>query len=185
MACSEDKPSPALTGPPPAAGYTRVIGEGFTIDMPAGWQQPALDPKAFEQTAAALRAKNPQLADALEAVRSRVGTESRLFAIDPSDGSSVNLVVVRSGGRDLDDIATQATRDLQRVGITDVSEERVNVGQRPAVRLDFSLTVRGEAGTLAVPERQFYVLRSGRLFILTLFGGSPSLAPVAESLRIS
>ncbi|MGH9277241.1 MAG: hypothetical protein ACRD12_03925 [Acidimicrobiales bacterium] len=184
-ACSEDKPSPALTAPPPAAGYTRVIGQGFTIDMPAGWQQPALDPEAFAKTAAALRAKNPLLADALEAVRARIGSGSRLFAIDPNDGSSVNLVVVPSGGRSLDSIATQASKDLERVGVTGLTQQRTNVGQRQAVELDFTLPVKGESGTLAVPEKQFYVLRSGRLYILTLFGGSPNLAPVADSLRIS
>ena len=184
VGCKEEKPTAALTAPPPAAGYTRVIGMGFTIDMPAGWQQPALDPKAFEQTAAALRAKNPLLADALEAVRARVGTGSRLFAVDPVDGSSVNLIVVPSGGRSLDTVGAQAATELQQVGVTSLHQDRTRVGQRDAVRLVFTLPVRGESGTLAVPEKQFYVLRTGRLFILTLFGGSPSLDPVAESLRI-
>lgn len=185
-ACGDDaNPTPALTAPPPPPGYSRVIGLGFTIDIPAGWQQPSVDPDAFEQTAKTLRGKNPLLADALETVRARIGTGSRLFAVDPDDGSSVNLVVVPSGGRSLDSISAQAAKELERVGVTDLRQERTNVGQRQAVRMDFALKVQGESGTLAVPERQYYVLRSGRLFILTLFGGSPNLAPVAESLRIT
>lgn len=184
VACGDDKPSPALTAPPPAAGFTRVIGTGFTIDMPAGWHQPPLDPGSFDQTAAALRAQNPKLASALEAARASLGQGSRLFAIDPADGSSVNLIVTTTQGRSLTDLVAQAVRQLEQVGAGSLREERTNVGSRPAVRLEFSLAVRGETGTLTVPETQYYVVDDGRLFILTLFGDHPSLPAVADSLRI-
>ena len=185
-ACGHDRPlADSLTGPPPAAGFTRVIGTGFTIDMPASWQQPSLDPAAFEQTAAALRAQNPELAAALEQTKASMGSGSRLFAIDPSDGSSVNLIVTTAGGRALDALVAEAVKQLQAVGVASLREERTTVGTHPGTRLEFALPVKGQNGTVTVPETQYYVLRSKKLYILTLFGGSPTLTTVADSLRIS
>lgn len=183
--CKEDKPSEGITAPPPAAGFTRIIGAGFTIDMPASWRQPPLDPAAFEQTAATLRADNPKLAQALELARASIGGGSRLFAIDPLDGSSVNLIVIDSGGRSLEAVTEDAKSQISRFGAKDLHEEKANVGSRPATRLDFSLPVTASGGTVTLPETQYYVLRGPRLFVLTLFGASPSLATVAESLRIN
>jgi hypothetical protein len=182
---SHDPASDALSSPPPAAGFTRVIGTGFTIDMPASWQQPSLDPAAFEQTAAALRAQNPELAAALEQTRASMGSAGRLFAIDPADGSSVNLIVTAATGGSLDTLVAQAVKDLQAVGVASLREQRTTVGPHPATRLDFALPVKGSNGTVTVPETQYYVLRSKKLYILTLFGGSPTLATVADSLRIA
>lgn len=177
--------SDALSSPPPAAGFTRVIGTGFTIDMPASWEQPSLDPAAFEQTASALRAQNPELAAALDQTRASIGSGGRLFAIDPSDGSSVNLIVTAARDGSLDKLVAEAVKELQGVGVASLREERTNVGPHPATRLEFSLPVKGQNGTVTVPETQYYVLRSKKLFILTLFGGSPTLATVADSLRIA
>lgn len=183
VACGRDSPGAAPTGPPPEPGFSRVVGTGFTLDVPATWDQPALDPGAFEQTAAALRAQNPQLAQALEESGSDSG--NRLFAIDPSDGSSVNLIVTSTGGRSVDDLASEAVSQLARVGVTGVRQERATLGGRRAAVLEFSLPVRGESGTVSVPETQYYVARSDTLFILTLFGSSPSLAVIADSVRFS
>jgi hypothetical protein len=183
--CGKDKPAPPLSAPPPAAGYTRVAGSGFTIDMPAGWKQPPLDPGSFDQTAAALGSQNPQLVQALQQARATLGNGSRLFAIDPVDGSSVNLIVTAAGGRSLDALVADAVNQLRQVGVGSLQRELSTVGSRQAVRLQFSLSVRGQGGTLAVPEAQYYVLRDKRLFILTLFGSHPSLPAVAESLRIN
>lgn len=183
--CGGDDRDPALTAPPPAAGFTRVIGTGFTIDMPAGWQQPPLDPNAFDNTASQLRANNPKLAQALELARRTLNAGSRLFAIDPVDGSSVNLIVVDAAGRKLDEVVKEATRQLEQVGVGSLRVEETRVGQRRATRLEFTLPVTGTSGSVAVPETQYYVLREKRLFILTLFGGSPDLGTVAESLRIT
>jgi hypothetical protein len=183
--CGKDKPSAGITAPPPVAGFSRIIGAGFTIDMPASWRQPPLDPGAFDQTAATLRAANPKLAQALELARASIGGGSRLFAIDPVDGSSVNLIVVDSGGRALAAVVDDAIGQLNRFGAKDLRQERTAFGSRDAVRLEFSLPVTAAGGTVSVPETQYYVLRGARLFILTLFGGSPNLATVAESLRIS
>lgn len=183
--CGEDKPSVGITAPPPVAGFTRIIGAGFTIDMPASWRQPPLDPGAFDQTAATLRADNPKLAQALELARASIGSGSRLFALDPADGSSVNLIVVDSGGRTLSAVVEDARSQLNRFGVKELREEKTTVGIRPAIRVQFALPVTAAGGTVTVPETQYYVLRGSRLFILTLFGGSPNLATVAESLRIN
>lgn len=185
VACGDDKPSAAPTAPPPAAGFTRVIGVGFTIDMPAGWAHPPLDPAAFDRTATQLRANNPRLAQALEQARATLGAGSRLFAIDPVDGSSVNLIVVDSNKRALATVAAEAANQLQQVGVSAPRSEKATVGRLDAVRLEFALPVSGSNGTVTVPETQYYVVRGKRLFILTLFGGSPNLGTVADSLRIS
>ena len=186
--CGRDKPSSGIeadAGPPPAAGFTRIIGAGFTIDMPAGWSQPPLDPAAFDQSAAKLRRDNPKLAQALELARASIGSGSRLFAIDPNDGSSVNLIVADSNGRTVDAIVADAVAQINRFGAKDLSQEKTKVGSRDGIRLEFSLPVTGVGGTVTLPESQYYVERGPRLFILTLFGGSPSLGTVADSLRIT
>ena len=183
-ACGADGPSAANTAPPPAAGFTRVIGTGFTIDMPAGWPQPALDPAAFDQTAEALRAQNPQLAAGLDQARATLDRGTRLFAIDPTDGSSVNLIVTDAGNRSLETLVEEAVRQLESVGASSLRREPTSVGSRQAARLEFGLPVTGSAGSLTVPETQYYVVHDKRLYVLTLFGDSPSLTTVAESLRI-
>lgn len=186
VACGEEESPPAArTGPPPAPGFSRVIGSGFTLDVPAAWERPALDAAAYDQTAAALREQNPELAKALEESRPTGDGGSRLFAMDPSDGSSVNLIVTASGGRSLDELVAQAVKELQQVGAAGIKEERTTLGQQPAARVEFALPVRGQSGELAVPEVQYYVVRSDELFILTLFGASPSLPAIADSLRFS
>ena len=179
--CGSDSPTAAPTGPPPAPGYSRVTGAGFTLDVPTTWTHPALDPKAFEQTASALRAENPRLAQVLE--ESRASGGNRVFAIDPADGSSVNLIVTSTGGRPVDELVTQAVAELQQVGVTSVKREDGNLGGKRATVLEFSLPVRGASGTVDVPETQYYVTSSDTLFILTLFGGNPSLTVIAESVR--
>jgi hypothetical protein len=153
--------------------------------MPAGWHQPPLEPGAFEQTAAALRQNNPRLAAALQQARASLARGTRLFAIDPVDGSSVNLIVVDSEARSLKAVVAQATRELEQAGAAGLRSEDTRLGTRPAVRLEFDLTVTGPSGSLRVPETQYYALRNKTLFILTLFGGSPDLGTVAESLRIT
>lgn len=183
--CGPDKPDPIPPSPPPQAGFTRVLGSGFTLDIPAGWQQPALNPTQFAETVAALRASNPRLADALEVVRNSLGQGSRLFAVDPSDGSSINLVVSDSGKRSLNALVDDGVRQLTTVGVNAPRREPASIGTRAAVRLSFTLTVTGTSGSLAVPEQQYYAVRSGRLFILTLFGGAQQLSAVADSLRLS
>lgn len=182
--CGDDKPSSANTAPPPVAGFTRVIGAGFTIDMPAGWPQPALDPGAFDRTAEALRAQNPQLAAGLDQARATLDRGTRLFAIDPTDGSSVNLIVTDAGRRSLKDLVEEAVRQLESVGASSLRQEPTSVGSRQATRLEFGLPVTGTTGSLTVPETQYYVVHDNRLYVLTLFGDSPSLTTVAESLRI-
>jgi ABC-type sugar transport system substrate-binding protein len=183
--CGDDRPSAANTAPPPVAGFTRVIGAGFTIDMPAGWPQPALDPAAFDRTAEALRAQNPRLAAGLDQARGTLDRGTRLFAIDPTDGSSVNLIVTEAGDRSLDDLVVEAVSQLEAVGASSLRQERTNVGSRRAARLQFGLPVTGTAGSLTVPETQYYVVHQKRLYVLTLFGDSPTLNTVAQSLRIS
>src|SRR5262249_31015410 len=155
-----DKPDPLPPSPPPQAGFTRVIGAGFTLDIPAGWQQPALNPTQFAQTVAALRASNPRLADALEVVRNSLGQGSRLFAVDPSDGSSVNLVVSDAGKRSLKALVADGVRQLTKVGVTSPQQEPAAVGTRAAIRLTFTLTVSGANGSLQVPEVQYYAVRT-------------------------
>jgi hypothetical protein len=183
--CGGEDDGAGVTAPPPAPGYTRVTGENFTLDMPVGWQQPPLDPASFDQASAALRAQNPNLAEGLEAIRQSLGENSRLFAIDPADGSSVNLIVTGAGGKSLTALIGDAIRQLTGAGISDVREERVRVGSRNGVRLEFGLPVRGAAGSLKVPEAQVYVVDDDLLFVLTLLGTNPSLSVVAESLRIT
>ena len=177
--------SAGVTAPPPAAGYTRVNGDTFTIDMPVGWQQPPLDPASFDQAAAALRAQNPGLAEGLEAIRQSLGQGSRLFALDPADGSSVNLIVTETGGRSIADLVGDAIRQFTALGVRDVKEESVRVGNRQGRRLAFGLPVRGTSGTFTVPETQVYVVADNLLYVLTLLGRNPSLTVVAESLRIT
>lgn len=184
VAC-RDGGTAGVTAPPPAAGYTRVTGENFTIDMPVGWEQPPLDPASFDQAAATLRAQNPSLAEGLEAIRASLAQGSRLFAIDPADGSSVNLIVTGTGGRSLADLVGDAIRQLAAVGVRDVQEETVRVGARPGRRLAFGLPVKGTTGTFNVPETQVYVVADDLLFVLTLLGRNPSLPVVADSLRVT
>ena len=74
----------------------------------------------------------------------------------------------------------------ERVGVTGVRQKRATLGGWRAAVLQFSLPMPGSSGTVTVPEVQSYLALCGhRVHILTLFGSSPSLATIAESVRFS
>jgi hypothetical protein len=178
-----DGPAPPAAPSPPAEGFARVVGPGFTVDVPARWQQASLDPATFTQSAAALRAENPQLAQALEDLVARAGTDNGFAAVDPVEGSTLSVLVVEAGDADLDRLAAEGVAELEQVGVGPVQQDRTTLGGRPAARLRFTLPVRGTTGSLDVPETQYYAVHGDRLYILTLFGSSAALDAIAASFR--
>lgn len=95
----------------------------------------------------------------------------RFFAADASSGASVNVIVRAAPGvrgSDLPKLADQIK------------------AQRAAVRVSLDLRISGPTGAKStVQEVQYLVAANDLVYILTLAGDSPRLAPIGDTFRVS
>jgi hypothetical protein len=184
--CGSDPKAPDTTAP---AGFS-VFKEdkaGFAIAVPTDWQEVPLseDLSEFNRTANRLRGENPKLGTAMVLARIVAQAAGKLFAVDSEGTSSMNLTVDKAREKTLDEIIAATKPALATAGATDVTDESLNLPAGPAVRLRFKLPVSTDEGQVVVDEVQYYLLKDGKAYILTVVSGDPSLAAtLAETLRI-
>ncbi|HVF15242.1 MAG TPA: hypothetical protein VM942_11620, partial [Acidimicrobiales bacterium] len=112
---------------------------------------------------------------------------AKMFAVDNEGTSMVNLSVDKPEEKTLDEImaVTKPALTGEGVGATELTEEAVALPAGPAVRVRFKLPVNTDDGVVVVDEVQYYLLKDGKAYILTVISGDPSLAAtIAETLRI-
>jgi hypothetical protein len=182
----ESSPSPAPDG------FTTVSDPeaGFSIAVPDDWRQLPLDADTFDDMAGELRAENPRLADVLESARSAIGSGGKLFAIDPDTegGTNVNLIVLPAPGgtdADLEEVARESREELTRLGASGITQERTSLAGGDAMKATFVLTLQDDDGPTRRSQTQYYLIRTGKAYVLTLTGDDPDLTTVAQSLRIT
>ena len=165
------------------AGYIDVKDAemGFALAIPRDWQQVPLNAETLKQQADAVRAQHPELADSLESAQSLVGP-GRLFAIHPDGLSNVNVIVNDAQGASVEDLVGPAADELRTRGGEVQSQERTTVGGEPAVKTAVRFRVTPETTVDAV---QYYVVKRGRVFVLTLTGRDPALDIIPKSLRLT
>ncbi|HVF13440.1 MAG TPA: hypothetical protein VM942_02515 [Acidimicrobiales bacterium] len=186
--CGSDPKAPGTTAPP---GFT-VFDEdkaGFSVAVPANWRDIPLsdDDSEFNGTLNDLRIENPKLGTALVLARVARNNLAKMFAVDNEGTSMVNLSVDKPEEKTLDEIiaVTKPALTGDGVGATELTEEAVTLPAGPAVRLRFKLPVSTDDGVVVVDEVQYYLLKDGKAYILTVISGDPSLAAtIAETLRI-
>ncbi|HEX2192466.1 MAG TPA: hypothetical protein VHH09_04675 [Acidimicrobiales bacterium] len=166
------------------AGYIEVkdAGAGFAVAVPQDWQQIPLNAETLRRQADAVRAQNPKLAETLAAAQGLIGGGGKLFAIHPDGSSNVNLIVTDSGGAQLEDIPGPAIRELRSRGATIESQERTSLGGEDAVKVTMKFPVTAQE---TVHEVQYYAVKRGKAFILTLTGHDPALEVIAQSLHLT
>jgi hypothetical protein len=166
------------------AGYIDVKDEetGVSVAVPQDWQQVPLNAATLRQQADAVRTENPKLAETLDSAEALIGGGGKLFAIHPDGESNVNLIVTDSGGAKLEDIPGPAVRELRSRGATIESQERTTLGGDEAVKVTMKFPV---SASETVDEVQYYVIKRGRAYILTLTGRDPALDVIAKSMAIS
>ena len=166
------------------AGYIDVkdAETGVSVAVPQDWQQVPLNAETLRRQAEAVRAQNPKLAETLAAAQGLIGGGGKLFAIHPDGSSNVNLIVTDSGGAQLEDIPGPAVRELRSRGATIESQERTSLGGEDAVKVTMKFPVTAQE---TVDEVQYYAVKRGKAFILTLTGHDPALDVIAQSLHLT
>lgn len=165
------------------AGYIDVkdAETGVSVAVPQDWQQVPLNAATLRQQADAMREENPKLAETLDSAQGLIGGGGKLFAIHPDGNSNVNLIVTDAEGAKLDDIPGPAVRELRSRGATIESQERTTLNGEDAVKVTMKFPV---SASQTVDEVQYYVIKRGRAYILTLTGHDPALDVIAKSMAI-
>ena len=184
--CSSEKQPPKTTAP---AGFT-VYGDGkngFAIAYPSEWRRVPLadDLDVYNRTANSMRLENPKLADALVIGRSVALSGGAFMAVDNEGTSIANLTVDKAKEKTVEEVARKVTEALLAKGATEVTATNVTVAGTPAIRLSYKLPVTTDAGTVTTSQTQYYVLKSGKTYILTVIGDDPALPnTIAETIAI-
>jgi hypothetical protein len=189
VACGsdEDEPSARPLDSAPLPGFTVVsdANAGFAISVPESWRQMPLDVGSFDAAADQVRRESDKVGSALTQLKSVVRNGANAAAVDPATGSTVNLIVLPADSEP-DEIATQAAIQLRGTGATDIQKENVTVDGVSAVRQRFMLPFPNDGGGVVhLRESQYYVVRRGKAYILTLVGESPDLDRIASSLQLA
>jgi hypothetical protein len=184
--CGSDPKAPDTTAP---AGFTVVKDDkaGFAVAIPTDWQRVPLTDELsdFNRTANRLRGENPKLSSALVQARVVAQAGGKLFAVDREGVTSLNMTVDKAKEKTLDEIMATTKPALTTAGATGISDEGVDLPAGPAKRLRFKLPVTTEEGPAVLDEVQYYLLKDGKAYILTVVATDPALAlSIAETLRI-
>ena len=186
VGCGSDPKAPDTTAP---AGFT-VFKEdkaGFAVGVPADWVKIPMsdDLGDFNDKANKLRLENANLGSAIVLARIVTQAGGRLFAVDRDGVSSLNLTVGKADEKTLDEVLAVTKPALEKNGATELADEGLNLPAGPAIRLRFKLPVQTDDGTVTRNEVQYYLLKDGKTYILTVVSDDSALAAtVAETLRI-
>ena len=185
-ACGSDPKAPETNAPP---GFTVVKDDkaGFAVAVPTDWQRVPLTDELedFNRTANRLRGENPKLSTALVLARVVAQAGGELFAVDRDGVASVNMTVGEAKEKTLDEIMAATRPALTNAGATDLTDEGVDLPAGPAKRVKFKLPFGPPEGRVVLDEVQYYLLKDGKAYILTVVAGDPALSvTIAETLRI-
>lgn len=184
--CGSDPKAPDTQAP---AGFEVFKDDdaGFAVAVPADWTEVPLSENLaeFNKEANQLRLANPNLSTAIVLARIVAQAGGRLFAVDREGTDSLNLTVDKAKEKTLDEVMAAIKPALTEAGATDLAEEGLNLPAGPAMRLRFKLPLQTDDGTVTLDETQYYLLKDGNAYILTVVSADPALgATVAETLRI-
>lgn len=185
-ACS-DKKAPETTAPP---GFTVVsdAGAGFAVAIPADWIQIPLlqDIDAFDKRAHELQVKNVNLGPAIIQARQLAQSGGKLMAVSSDGTAIINLTVDQTKEKTLTQIGTSVSKSLIDNGATDLAQAPATTGAGAALRLTFKYPIPGGSDTPTIAsEVQYYVLKSGRSFVLTFINPPVDLpAAVAATFKL-
>lgn len=184
--CGSDPKAPDTTAP---AGFTVFKDDkaGFAIAAPADWQEIELTDELadFNEKANELRLQNPKLSNAIVLARSVAQAGGKLFVVDREGATSLNLTVGKANEKSLDEVAATIKPALTELGATELTDEGINLPAGPAMRLRFKNPLVTDEGTVILDEAQYYLLKDGNLYILTVVSADPALGTtIAETLRI-
>ena len=185
-ACGREPVAPQTSAP---AGFTVVSDAetGFAIAVPSGWQRIPLTPdlEVFERNANRIRLQNPKLTSIIESARVIAGSGGKLLASDQEGAASVNLTVDKSKEETVDEVVAKVRTKLESDGASNLTSGPATVAGLPAVRLSFRFPVQTDAGDVQTDEIQYYLLKDGKAYILTVLGAGPDVAEaISATLRL-
>ena len=185
--CGSDPKAPDTAAP---AGFTVFKDDkaGFAIAIPADWVEIPMsdDLSDFNEKANELRPANPDLGTAIVLARVMTQAGGKLFAVRPR--GRVQPQPHRRQGQREDarrGPGRHQARPRRRTAPPSWPTRVVNLPAGPAIRLRFKHPVTTDGGSVTRNEVQYYLLKDGKTYILTVISDDSALAAtVADTLRI-
>lgn len=152
---------------------------GFALSVPTAWQRLPVKQQELDAALAAMRASNPELADALgENARTLLNGGVKFWAFDLNSANAqsefaTNVTVTRQtlpGPVSFDTFVAVNLEQLNALGSrnSDVVHERVAVAGLPAERVRYLLTLNDDASApLTAAITQYLVLNGRNAFVVT------------------
>lgn len=184
-----NKTAPA-TDVPPNFVAVRDDDAGITVAIPSDWVQIPLPKNSnvarFNKTAVPLSVDNPQLLRAVTQARQILQQGGKVFAVTPNGMTRVNLTVDKTKEKTLEQVAANVVPKLESAGAQGVTTEMVTVGAGPALKTRFRFPIDADnTETVLADEVQYYVLRKGRSYVLTVINPYGDVADqIAATLRL-
>jgi hypothetical protein len=147
--------------------------EGFSIALPADWEQFDLTEQTVDDLREALGEDNPQLDALLGQAEQLITQGGVLFALDPElvDGFSTNVNILKTPGESdvsSDALANALQDQYESIGATSLTSEVTELPTGAALRVDYVVPLNFPDGSTAdVTGRQYYVSGSDSTWVLT------------------
>jgi hypothetical protein len=183
--CSKEAPETTVP-----AGFVAVrdASTGFAVGIPSDWTRIPLpqDLDRFDRTAITLTDRNPRLAPAIIQARQLLQFGGKLMAVSPDGGSIINITSDETKEKTLAEVARNTVPSLEMNGATQVAQEETSIPAGRALRLTFKYPLEGQNHEQVIADEvQYYVLKGGKSFVLTIINGQGDLpATVARTLRL-
>ena len=169
-----------------AAAYAafRDAPDGFSVSVPSTWQRLDLTAPDVNATVDQMLAQNPEVAAQVGSAQNLIQAGVRFLAVAPGGATDANVVVrpapVLAGGR-IDSLLSGVTSSVAAAGGSVVAHPDLTVAGVAVLHITASLPVGGRA----VTTEQFYLVRAGPLYVLTVRAPADVVAAVVASLRLS
>jgi len=181
---------PLDTTPAPASVVVSDEAEGFAVSIPTSWVKMPTEIGKFDAAVDAVKAQaspaaRPAVEIGLVQLKSAVRSGAVMAAIDPTTGSTANLITLSANGQKVSEVAIGAANGLKSNGATDVTRVTVTTDGIAAIRQRFRTPFQADSGPISLTESQLYVVRRNHAFILSLTGESADLDGIAASLKLA
>jgi len=184
--------APAAPAVPALPGGWRTVRDGaagFSVALPDGWTDIALDAGTMERLLNEVRRADPEFGANLDhQARQAAAAGGRLLAFETNRGGTLNMTVMTSDseGATLGEVQRDMTAELATRGVADISQERVTLAAGPALRLTYDVRVAG----IGVRQVIHMVIGGGTVFAVTLTTDDPerdgpTMDGMAQSFAVS
>jgi hypothetical protein len=184
--------APGAPTAPVLPGGWRTVRDGtagFSVALPDGWTDVALDAGTMDRLLNEVRRADPGFGAALDhQARQAAAAGGRLLAFETDRGGTLNMTVMTSAseGATLGEVQRDMTAELAALGVSGISQQRVTLAAGPALRLTYDVRV----ADIGVRQVIHMVIGGGNVFAVTLTTDDPerdgpTIDGIAQSFTIA